>query len=70
MEYNLLELNSVKMWILINAYYESGNLESLNAKVFDQELAARPTIIGYHPLSEAAMADPLTKLHRSIALFY
>ena len=57
-EYNLEVFHSAKLWMSVKAHYESANPEAPNAKQFDQELNARPTIIGYFPLTVHNYNDP------------
>ena len=46
LEYNLRSLHSVKIWLKVNAQYESANPEAPNYKTFETELGQSSTTVG------------------------
>ena len=57
LEYNLRILHSVKIWLKVNAQYESANPEAPSYKSFETELGRSSTTVGEYPLSEITLID-------------
>ena len=62
-DYNLNELRSAKIWIIVRAQYVSANPEAPNAKQFEWDLSSRTTSIGYYPMSASIASHPNNPYH-------
>ena len=67
-DYNLYDLRSAKIWIIVRAQYESANPEAVNAKQFEWDLSSRTTSIGFHPLSATIARHPNNPYRKALRI--